>query len=157
MVDTIADTIQARVTHKSPAAPEQIYDAWLDPDQIRRWMTASLKQIGLPGEMIACGTDPVVGGAFLFSDRRNGAEQRHWGHYRHLERPAKIVFTWLTSEAEAGDPSKITILIAPDPDSTGAVVTLCHEMLARWEPYREGTEGGWRTMLEQIDMALTGY
>ena len=150
----MADTIEAKVTHKSPAAPEQVYDAWLEPAKIRRWMAASLKQSGLEGEIIACGTDPVVGGAFLFSDRRQGEEQRHWGHYRHLERPTRIVFTWITSDAEANDPSKVTIVIEPDPQGPGAVVTLYHEMLAKWEQYRERTERGWRGMLEQIDAVL---
>jgi uncharacterized protein YndB with AHSA1/START domain len=150
----MADTIETKVTHKSPARPEQVYDAWLEPAKIRRWMAASLKQSGLGGEMIACGTDPVVGGAFLFSDRRDGAEQRHWGHYRHLERPGRIVFTWITSDAQVNDPSKVSIIIERDPDGAGAVVTLYHEMLAKWEPHRERTERSWRGMLEQIDAVL---
>ncbi len=150
----MADTVEAKVTHKSPAAAERIYDAWLDPRQIRQWMTASLKQSGLAGEMIACGTDPVIGGAFLFSDRRDGQEARHWGHYRHLDRPRKIVFTWITSDAEANDPSKVTLIIEPDPDGPGTVVTLYHEMLSKWDAYRERTERGWRQMLEQVDAVL---
>ncbi|HTN63664.1 MAG TPA: SRPBCC family protein [Devosia sp.] len=152
----MADTVEARVTHNSPAKAEQLYDAWLNPRQIRQWMAASLQQSGLAGEMIACGTDPVVGGAFLFSDRRDGVEARHWGHYRQLERPKKLVFTWITSEAEANDPSKVTILIEPAAEGTGTVVTLSHEMLAKWEQYRDRTERSWQRMLEQIDIVLAG-
>ena len=150
----MADTVEAKVTHKSPARAAAIYDAWLDPKQIRLWMAASLKQGGLAGEMLACGTDPVVGGAFLFTDRRDGQEARHWGHYRHLERPHKIVFTWITSDADVNDPSKVTLIIAPDPDGPGAVVTLYHEMLAKWDEHRERTERSWRQMLEQVDVLL---
>jgi uncharacterized protein YndB with AHSA1/START domain len=150
----MADTIEAKVTHKSPARPAAIYDAWLDPRQIRLWMSEALKQSGLPGEIVACGTDPVVGGAFLFTDRRDGGEARHWGHYRHLERPKRIVFTWITSEADANDPSKVTLILEPDPDGPGAVVTLYHEMLAKWDEHRERTERGWRQMLEQVDALL---
>jgi uncharacterized protein YndB with AHSA1/START domain len=152
--DDMADTIEAKVTHTSPAPPAAIYDAWLDPRQIRQWMSEALKQGGLAGEMVACGTDPVVGGAFLFTDRRDGQQTRHWGHYRHLERPKRIVFTWITSDAEVNDPSKVTLIIERDPDGHGTVVTLYHEMLAKWDEHRDGIERSWRQMLEQVDAVL---
>lgn len=150
----MADTIEAKVTHQSPATPEQVYDAWLEPAKVRVWMAAALKQSGLEGEMVQCEIDPVVGGAFTFTDRRGGIEARHWGHYRHLERPKKLAFTWITADAEANDPSKVTLVIEPDPDGSGAVVTLYHEMLGKWADYRERTERSWRRMLEQIDRVL---
>jgi len=46
--------------------------------------------------------DAKVGGAFLFSDIRDGVEAKHWGTYLELERPGKIVFTWITDESEEG-------------------------------------------------------
>ena len=150
----MADTIEAKVIHRSPAKPEQVYDAWLEPAKVRRWMAASLKQSGLAGEMVECVIDPVIGGRFVFSDMRDGAEARHWGHYRHLERPGKLAFTWITADADSNDPSKVTLLIEPDPDGPGAVVTLQHEMLAKWADYRERTEQSWRRMLEQIDVLV---
>lgn len=146
----MADTIEAKVTHKSPAAPEQVYDAWLDPDLVRRWMAAALQESGLEGDMVRCEINAVEGGEFVFSDRRGGTETRHRGHYRHLDRPRRLTFTWITEEAELNDPSKVTLIVEPDPDG-GAVVTLYHEMLDKWAEQREGTERSWRRMLEQID------
>ena len=70
---------EAKVTHRFKASPERVYDAWLDPGKVRLWMTAALIQGGLPGDMMDCRIDPVKGGQFLFSDRRDGEEARHWG------------------------------------------------------------------------------
>ena len=84
--------IEARARHRFKATAEQVYDAWLDPDQVRLWMAASLKNFGLAGDIKRVEIDPRVGGKFFFSDMRDGEEARHWGTYLVLERPRKIVF-----------------------------------------------------------------
>ena len=35
--------IEARVSHRFKAPAERVYDAWLDPAQVRAWMAAALK------------------------------------------------------------------------------------------------------------------
>ena len=37
----MADTVEARVTHGFRASPERVFDAYLDPGMVRRWMDAS--------------------------------------------------------------------------------------------------------------------
>src|SRR5579864_3679560 len=96
--------IEARVTHHFKVAAERDYDAWLNPDSVRVWMSAALKTFGLSGEIRRVEIDPRVGGKFLFSDMRDGTEQRHWGTYLELERPRKIVFTWTVDESGEADP-----------------------------------------------------
>ena len=86
------EKIEARVSHRFKATAEQVYDAWLDPQQVRLWMSAALKSFGLSGDIQRIEIDARVGGAFLFSDRRGDTEARHWGTYLVLDRPHKIVF-----------------------------------------------------------------
>lgn len=144
--------IEAKVTHHFKASAERVYDAWLNPAQTRAWLAASLQACGLPGDIRRIEIDARVGGKFFFSDMRNGMEARHWGTYLELDRPRKIVFTWIVSESEEADPSKVTLSIQPEAE--GCLVTLVHEMDAKWAEYVSRTEGGWSRMLEHVDLLL---
>lgn len=150
----MADKIQAKVTHRFKASPEQVYDAFIDPAKVRLWQRAWLQQAGLEGELTACEIDPVVGGKFLFADMRDTGEARHWGTYKTLDRPTRIAFTWITDPSEEADPSLVTIIIAPEPGGTGAIVTLYNEMDAQWADWITQTEKGWISMLLGIDAVL---
>jgi uncharacterized protein YndB with AHSA1/START domain len=145
--------VEARVSHQFKAPADRVYDAWLDPKQVRLWMVAALKSFGLAGDIQRVEIDPRVGGKFLFSDMRDGEEARHWGTYLELARPRKIVFTWIVSESDESDPSKVILTI--DSEADGCVATLVHEMDARWAEYIERTETGWARMLEQIERLLS--
>lgn len=139
--------IAARSHQALKCTSEQLYDAWLDPKKIREWMANSLKSFGLPGEIRRVETDPRIGGRFCFSDLRNGTEVVHVGEYLDLERPRRIVFTWIVGEPAPGDesPSKVTLII--EPCDGGCLATIVHEMDARWAEYVSRTEDGWRRML----------
>lgn len=145
----MSGTIEAKVTQRFEASPERVMEALLDPQSVRQWMAASLRQSGLPGDMERVEIDAKVGGRFTFSDRRADGEAVHWGEYRIIDMPGKLAFTWWTSpEEEAADKSLVTIVL--EPAETGCVATLYHEMDAAWEPYRGRTERGWERMLEGI-------
>jgi len=135
----------AKVTHRCEATAEQMYDAWLRPDVARVWMAASLQSHGLPGDIRNVEIDARVGGRFLFTDVRPDGEARHWGTYLELERPHRIVFTWIVDESEEADPSKVTLTFEPDGD--GCIATLVHEMDAAWAEWVSKTEDGWLRML----------
>lgn len=137
---------EVRVSHACQSSPEQVFDAWLDPAKVRVWLAASLRSAGLAGQIIDLQTDPRPGGKFLFSDQRGEEVARHWGTYIELDRPNRIVFTWIVDESEEADPSRVTISIQPA-DNGGAVVTLVHEMDEAWIDYAARTETGWTRML----------
>ncbi|MGB3335718.1 MAG: SRPBCC domain-containing protein [Devosia sp.] len=150
----MTETIEAKVTHRFKASPERVYDAFLDPVKVRLWQKAWGEQAGSGGEMTACEINPVVGGKFLFADMRAEGEARHWGTFKTLERPKKIAFTWYTDPSEEDQVSLVTLIIEPEPDGPGAVVTLYHEMGAQWVEWIKQTEKGWITMLQAIDGML---
>lgn len=137
--------IEARVQHRFAAPPERIFDAWLDPAMVRVWLAAALRESGLAGEIGTVEIDPRPGGRFVFSDWRGGVEARHWGTYLELERPRRIAFTWIVDPSGEADPSRVTITI--EPDGSGCIVTLVHEMDAAWVDYLSRTEAGWSRML----------
>ena len=149
----MSEKIEVRATHHFKASAERVYDAWLDPDKVRVWLSTALKNLGLSGEIGRVEIDPKVGGAFMFTDMRNGTEARHWGTYLELERPDRIVFTWITADkTEDPDPSKVTLTIQPEGD--GCIATLVHELDAKWSDYLERTENGWSCMMKAIASLL---
>ncbi len=145
-------TIEVEVTHHFKASPESVIDAWLDPDKVRAWFSIALQRLGLAGEVAQIEIDPKVGGAFLFSDMRDGVETRHWGTYLELERPRRIVFTWNTVESDESDPIKIVLTI--EPEGEGCVANLVNEMDSKWAGNVPQTTEGWSRILEATEALL---
>lgn len=143
--------IEAKANRQMGITAERVYEAWLDPAQVRQWMATALREFGLAGDMRQVEIDPRVAGTFAFSDMRGENEARHWGTYLALERPRKISFTWITSPSEEGDPSIVEITI--EPQGEGCRVSLVHRMDAKWADYIARTEDGWSRMLEAIESA----
>jgi Uncharacterized conserved protein len=150
----MTEKIEAKVTHRFPAAPERVYDAFLDPAMAWRWSRAWLRQAGRDGDVTACEIDPEVGGKFLFADRRGEAEARHRGTFLELERPTKIGFTWIVDSADQDDPAIVTLIVEPEPDGPGSIVTLYDTMDARRADEIAETEKGWIAMLQGLDEVL---
>ena len=148
----MSENIEVKVTHRFKASAERVYDAWLDPDKVRVQMSTALQSMGLSGEIAQIEIDARIGGPFLFSDMRDGIEAKHWGTYLELERPRKIVFTWITDESEESDPSKVSLTI--EPDGEGCIVTIVHEMDAKWADFKEQTAYGWSSALQATDKVL---
>ena len=86
---------------------------------------------------------------------RDGTEARHWGTYLELDRPTRIVFTWIVEESEEANPSKVR-LSNFTPQADGCVATITHENgQARGSTLFAQTESGWARMLEQVDNILS--
>lgn len=147
---TTTETVSARVSRRMDASAEQVFDAWLDPDKIRVWMSAALKTAGLAGDVRRVELDARPGGRFVFSDMRDEGEAVHRGSYLEMDRPHRLVFTWFTSEDEESQ-NLSTVTLTLEPDDKGCVATIIHEMSAEWADYIDRVEGGWGRMLAQID------
>ncbi len=143
-----------RVIHRFKAPPVRVFDAWLDPDAIGRWLLASSPD----DDIIHIDRDPHVGGKFSFKVRRTGQEIDHVGEYRELARPQRLVFTFdvvgggapasggAPGEARAREPSVVTIDLAPA--GTGTELVLSHDGVP--PEMRDKTRQGWITILDEI-------
>jgi uncharacterized protein YndB with AHSA1/START domain len=137
--------LTVRVTRTFTAAPERVFDAWLQPETIALWMFG---HTGLKEEVVHLRTDPRVGGAFSFLVRRGDEEVDHVGHYLEIDRPRRLVFTWtVVPEPEEG--SRVTIEIAPAAGG-GCALTLTHEIPPAYAKWVKRTEEGWTRLLEAL-------
>ena len=145
MTETAQKTATVRVTRRYAVPPERLFDAWLDPAVARRFLFATPT-----GQMIKAETDPRVGGAFVFVDRRpDMGDVEHVGTYLEIDRPKRLVFEFAVPAYER-QRTRITIDI--EPASDGALLTLTHEGV--FEDYVTRTEHGWGMILDALGKAL---
>ena len=125
-------------------ARERVFDAWLDPASLARWMTPC------PGWTATARVDPRVGGSFCITMIGDSATE-HSGEYLLIERPSRLSFTW-TSIHTDDKPTVVTIEFRPHGEGTELVLT--HRKLppAQANPHREG----WTEIVRQLTATLTG-
>jgi len=140
--------VQAVVSHRFRFPAERVFDAWLDPEWIGRWMYGPAVR---DERIVRLGLEPRVGGKFSFVVNRQGAEVDHVGEYLEIDRPGLLVFTWGTRESLPAT-SRIVVEIVPCAD--GCELTLTHVMAAHWTGYAEKAAGVWRNMLGVLAGAL---
>lgn len=133
-----------RVTRHFAHSQAEVFDAWLEPARIERWMFGpALRE----EEVLRVAVDGRVGGSFSFLVRRDGEEIDHVGSYLVVERPRRLAFTWgIAGTSEEGSPVTIDLT----PADGGCDVTLTHELPAEWADYADRTEEAWAKMLETL-------
>ncbi|MCL6710611.1 SRPBCC family protein [Pseudoxanthomonas sp. z9] len=139
------DTIEVQVTRPFRARAEQVFDAWLDPAWLGRWMFGPDVRAE---KVLHLRTEPRVGGGFSFLVERQGQTIDHVGTYQRIERPRRLVFTWAIRGESDEDASTVAIDIADTPE--GCMLTLTHTLPARWADYAPRTRQGWSTMLDAL-------
>jgi uncharacterized protein YndB with AHSA1/START domain len=141
-------TVTVSVTRQFAATPEQVFDTWLNPALIGKFMFGPQLR---DEEVLHLNVTPQVGGTFSFLVQRQGNEVDHIGTYREIDRPRRLVFTWSIA-GMSNDESVVTIEIRAS--ETGSRLTLTHEMDAKWAEYASRTEAGWSRMLAALESVL---
>lgn len=150
----ITSTVMISMARRFEARPEQVFEAWVKPELMKKWLFTS------ESTNKAVNNDPRVGGIWEVVDHRNGAEYRAAGEYQEVRRPHKLVFTFeMPQFNEATDIVRVTI----------SEVREAAEMLFTQEiviPHEEGwtdedinkalkeygaqTEQGWALMFDKL-------
>lgn len=134
-----------KVTRRIPASPSRVFDAWLEPQMVAKWMFG---EIGLGEEMLRAVVNPWVEKTFSLVSRAGSREVERAGRYLEVEPPRRLAFTW-GSGAPNEDADRVSVDIAEE--GGGSVVTVTHE--TRPEFARETAEG-WGRLLEALEEIL---
>lgn len=145
----MAAPVAVRVTRDFAAPPERVFDAWLDPDALARWMFGPNVR---DEEVVRLTVDARVGGTFSFVVRRAGTEIDHLGEYLAIDRPRRLAFTW--GVAGTGASSRVATDIVPR--GIGCTLSLTHELHPDWADYAQRTAAGWTKMLGVLGDVLDG-
>lgn len=127
-----------------PASREEVFDAWLDSDGMREWMT--------PGTAASAEVtlDARVGGNFRILMKSPKADYDHTGVFRVLDRPSKLQFTWVS---QGTDQQESLVTVELFERGTQCELVLTHEGIPREESAKEH-ERGWGQIITKLGERL---
>jgi uncharacterized protein YndB with AHSA1/START domain len=106
------DLLRISVPRRIEASPEEVFDAWAEPDLFERWFE--------PHRAIF--RKAAVDELWYWEADHMGRLWAHYCRYLRVERPRLLEFTWM-SEATKGLESRVTIELAPSRGGTELVLT----------------------------------
>jgi uncharacterized protein YndB with AHSA1/START domain len=118
----------ASISKRFAVSAERVYDAWLHPSWLARWMFGPAVR---DEKIVRLVNDPRVGGQFSFAVDRAGTVVDHVGEYLALERPRRLVFSWAACQ-----------------------LTLHHEMAPDWANFTDRAAASWQKMADALERAL---
>lgn len=138
--------LSMEVTRHLPHPPEKVFDAWLDPVMLAKFMTPG------PGmEVPEATSDAKVGGRFRILMRAPEAgDLPHEGEYLEIERPNRIKFTWVSPYSQENS----TVTLDFNAANGGTDLRLHHVRFPS-EESRDNHHGGWTAILASLEEALS--
>jgi uncharacterized protein YndB with AHSA1/START domain len=145
-----------RLQRTIPAPPERVYQAWLDPEILRRWMAGG----GM--EVTRVEVDERVGGQYSISQARDGADAGGFeSEIVELVPDERIVLRWgFCGPERVADPaheSRLTITLREAPGGA-TELTLVHERLeaiaAAMPGMFDSVHNGWGQALDKLVAAV---
>ena len=124
---------------------EKVFDAWLDPEQLSRFM---LPMPGMPHPKTE--VDGREGGRFIIYMEVGDEIVPHSGTYLELERPNRLVFSWESPFSTEG--SNVTLDFT-SVASNSTRIELTHVRFID-EETRSNHEAGWGNILDALDEVL---
>lgn len=131
-------------------SPEKVFDAWLNPEVMRKWLFT------LEGTNKVARNNPTVGGDWEIVDHRDGKDYRAIGEYLEIESPHKLLFTFKMPQF-SDTVDKITVELKELPQ--GCEMTFSQHIIVpheeNWttadidkalQEYHDSTEQGWNYM-----------
>jgi uncharacterized protein YndB with AHSA1/START domain len=149
---TLSTIAPLRVRRRFAAPPAAVFDAWTDPEVLRRWWAAQPTWTS-PG----CDLDLRVGGAYTLRMRADdGTIHAVAGEFREIDRPARLVYTWRWVGDDGLHPGHVSLVTVDfRPDGDGTVVELEHAQLAS-EESRVRHGAGWNGVMDNLERRVLG-
>jgi glutathione S-transferase len=140
-----SDVAAFRLERTFDAPPEEVFDAWTNPDVLRRWWAAQ-PTWSSPG----CDVDLRVGGRYVLRMRDEQTGELHvvGGEYREVARPHRLLYTWAWQDGpNPGHVSLVAVDFHADGDRT--TVVLEHSGLPDEGSRRRHGEG-WKACMDNL-------
>lgn len=142
------DAPTVRVQRVMPAAPDVVFDQWLDPESLEEWMCPR------PARCVAITVEAHVGGTVRFDVDDSGASVLITGRFLAIDRPHLLRFTW--SNSNWVDPTAVTVVnVAFEPFGDDETLMSIEHSLVPPEEF-DNFHNGWTRTSDQLADFLTG-
>ena len=139
-MDAATDTSVYERTLTIDASPETVWEFFVDPEKLIRWM-------GIKAEL-----DAQPGGAY-FCEVIPGHTAR--GEYVDLDKPNRLAFTWGWDGDGSVSPGSSTIEVELTPEGDGTSLRFVHKDLPTAESVASHAHG-WDHYLPRLELAASG-
>jgi uncharacterized protein YndB with AHSA1/START domain len=148
---TMTSDTSLRLERTYEASPEEVFDAWTNPEVLRRWW-----KVNPEGSTPIAEVDLRVGGRYRLSmEDPTGTTHTVGGEYQEVSRPKRLVYSWCW-EQDNGQPdhvSTVTVEFHADGEHTNLVLE--HTGLASSES-RDQHAHGWNACLDILQSRVFG-
>lgn len=143
-------TITLKMVREFEVPPEKVFEAWLNPELMRKWLFT------LTNTNKAVENEPVEGGKWEIIDHREGTDYRAIGEYLEIKKYERLVFTFKMPQFSESE-DKLTVEFKDV--QNGCEMTFTQGINVPHEPewteegldkavqqYHDSTEQGWKYM-----------
>jgi uncharacterized protein YndB with AHSA1/START domain len=150
MTEQAAEQDVVRIVRTIEAPREEVFRAWTDPEQLRRWwgpgeFTCPEAEVDLrPGGTYRLVMQPTAGDPFVLG-----------GTFREVEAPERLVYTWRWETGPAADGSESLVRVEFHDRGDTTELVLVHSGFPPGHgpaPYQMGWEGG----LVKLEALMSG-
>lgn len=135
-----------RIERVFAAPAEDVFDAWTNPEVMRRWLHCAPDW-----ETPVAEVDLRVGGKVRVVMRRpDGSEAEMGGEYTLIDRPRRLEMTWAFHD----DLSNHQLIELSFTESGGSTAVVMVNSAISTDRRRDGQDQGWRGCLDVLDLYL---
>lgn len=148
----IGQEVALELEHRYAAPREQVFDAWINPEVLRRWWAAAPTWSTPVADV-----DAREGGSYRLSMRTDDGEVHTVrGEFREVSPPQRLAYTWSWEEgpdaAMAGSEETLVVVEFVE-DGDGTLVRLTHSGFGN-EQIREMHGQGWVAVLANLERSV---
>jgi uncharacterized protein YndB with AHSA1/START domain len=148
----IDQEVSLELSHRFAAPREQVFDAWTNPEVLKRWWAA-----GATWDTPLAEVDARQGGTYRLSMRTDECEiHTVYGEYREVRPPERLAYTWSWEEgpgpAMKGAENTLVVIDFVE-DGDGTVVKLTHTGFET-EELRDMHTHGWQAVLANLEARI---
>lgn len=127
------------------ASASRVFDAWTQPEQLRRWWGPR------PVTCSAAELDVRVGGSYRIANQLpDGTVLWISGTFEIVDPPHRLVYTWEIEREASPSPQRSRVTVRFEPCDGGTEVIVVHEAIDT-EETRVNHEKGWNGCLENLE------
>jgi uncharacterized protein YndB with AHSA1/START domain len=144
MTETAGHVVRIERTFAAPA--DEVFDAWTSPEVMRRWFhvepdwTTPLAEVDLR----------VGGSVRILMRRPDGSEFGARGEYTLIDRPRRLVMTWIFDHDAAGE----QLMDLSFSESEGKTTVLLVNSAIPSDELRRSQDRGWNGCLNELERVL---